>query len=509
MKNKIQKLCNRKRLRTKEEQNNTSVKIIKNKPGNSPKDFYTSITLSDEDSTDQEKAKLPKQKISEIIYTEVKFNNRQKSKQKIKQKTIKKSRKKSNQLANSEERYVSEENILDFNNSFYFEESNELSKSKKENNDNNEFYPYKIGEIIKKNYEITEFIADGTFGRVLKCIDIENGKIRAIKIIVPTAIDSGIMEAEILYNIKKNDKENISHCIQIYDSFPIKKNNQNYFAIVYEYLGLSVFDFMKKNNYNGYSISQIQQIAKQMLETLKFLHSINYIHTDIKPENIVFINSNFEYIYDESKFPINVKTKIEKEENIYNNKLQYIYHNIKDTKIKTIDFGATLEFQELQNSVGLINTRQYRAPEVIFDMNNSDEKTDIWGTACVLYELYTGEYLFDSENDDEEHLCLIEKVCGHFPDKFIKNGRNKDILHLFFECNIHDKDYNINVKKCKNYEDVRYKIEKQLKLDEAIHWKHKLFIDFLKYLLVIDPYYRPSAAKALNHDFFQFNFDDY
>ena len=511
MKSKIKKMCHRKRGRPKKENNIKTGNIVQNESNCSQQEFFTSIILSDEDSTDQEKAKayLSFLQIPEKIKSE-KSITKQDSKNKVKgcSKTVIKSREKSNQLTNSEERYNNDTKIFSFNNSFCYGDPYNFSKSKLENSDKNEFYQYKIGEIIKKKYEIKEFIADGTFGRVLKCINIENEEVCAIKINVPHAVESGIMEAEILYNIKKKDTDNISHCIKIFDSFHLKKNDKNYFAIVYEYLGLSIFDFMKKNHYIGYSMSQIQRIAKQVFEALKFLHSLNYIHTDIKPENIVFINSDYKNIDEKSSFPINLKTKIENEEK-KNNNLPFKYHNIIDTTLKVIDFGATLELRELQNSTGLINTRQYRAPEVIFDVSNTDEKTDIWGAACVLYELYTGEYLFDCDNDDEEHLSLIEKVCGHYPDKLIKNARNENILNIFFECKIHDRDYKINIKKCKKYNNIKNKLMAQLKIDDAIYYKHKVFIDFLKYLLVIDPYYRPSAAKALNHEFFKTNFNDY
>lgn len=68
-----------------------------------------------------------------------------------------------------------------------------------------------------------------------------------------------------------------------------------------------------------------------------------------------------------------------------------------------------------------IATRQYRGPEVIVDCGY-DTSTDIWSTACLVFELVTGDYLFDphkveareeSEKPmytrDEDHLALM--VC--------------------------------------------------------------------------------------------------
>ena len=64
---------------------------------------------------------------------------------------------------------------------------------------------------------------------------------------------------------------------------------------------------------------------------------------------------------------------------------------------------------------GIINTRQYRSPEVILECGRWDNRNDIWSIACILIDLYTGELLFRTHNN-QEHLSLIEKVCGHYPD---------------------------------------------------------------------------------------------
>ena len=41
-----------------------------------------------------------------------------------------------------------------------------------------------------------------------------------------------------------------------------------------------------------------------------------------------------------------------------------------------------------------IQTRHYRAPEIILGLNYN-EKADIWSFGCLLLEMLTGEYFFD------------------------------------------------------------------------------------------------------------------
>ena len=51
--------------------------------------------------------------------------------------------------------------------------------------------------------------------------------------------------------------------------------------------------------------------------------------------------------------------------------------------------GAT---QANEHHSTVINTRQYRAPEVILRCDAWDTSSDIWSLACLIVELYTGIY---------------------------------------------------------------------------------------------------------------------
>jgi len=90
-------------------------------------------------------------------------------------------------------------------------------------------------------------------------------------------------------------------------------------------------------------------------------------------------------------------------------KHEEIYYTLKETAIKIIDFGGATRENERHSEI--INTRQYRAPEVILGCCQWNEKSDIWCLASIFSELYTGELLFPTHNN-EEHLSLIEKIAG-------------------------------------------------------------------------------------------------
>ena len=52
--------------------------------------------------------------------------------------------------------------------------------------------------------------------------------------------------------------------------------------MVFECLGPSLYDFLKGQKYHPFPIRCVRDFAKQLLETLEYLHSFQLIHTDLK-----------------------------------------------------------------------------------------------------------------------------------------------------------------------------------------------------------------------------------
>ncbi|KAF2444884.1 serine protein kinase-like protein Sky1 [Karstenula rhodostoma CBS 690.94] len=74
-----------------------------------------------------------------------------------------------------------------------------------------------------------------------------------------------------------------------------------------------------------------------------------------------------------------------------------------------------------------IQTRQYRSPEVILG-GKWGASTDVWSMAAMVFELITGDYLFDPQSGtkygkDDDHIAQIIELLGAFPKSLCMSGK--------------------------------------------------------------------------------------
>lgn len=139
-----------------------------------------------------------------------------------------------------------------------------------------------------------------------------------------------------------------------------------------------------------------------------------------------------------------------------------------------------------------IQTRQYRSLEVILGASYN-VSADIWSTACMAFELATGDYLFEPHSGenycrDEDHIAHIIELLGPIPKKIIMSGT---LSHFVFN---------------KKGELRHITGLKPWGLDEVLIQKYEWsvedatsFADFLRPMLEFDPDKRAKAGHCLEH----------
>jgi len=262
---------------------------------------------------------------------------------------------------------------------------------------------FKPGDVIQSRYKITAELGEGTFGKVVRCEDLQKNKILAIKIIknVKKYRDAAKLEINVLTKLAKYDPKGYYMCVEMYDWF----DYHGHMCIAFELLGKSVFDFLKDNNYNPYPIEQVRQIAYELCLSVNFLHDHRLTHTDLKPENILFFSSDY------------FKDYVSQEDREQGRKVRVL----KNPEIRLIDFGSTTFDHEHHSTI--VQTRHYRAPEVVMELG-WDQKCDVWSVGCIIFELAMGFMMFDTHSS-QEHLAMMERILGIIPPKMAEKSKLK------------------------------------------------------------------------------------
>ncbi|XP_050304693.1 serine/threonine-protein kinase Doa isoform X2 [Anthonomus grandis grandis] len=325
---------------------------------------------------------------------------------------------------------------------------------------------YRSGDILQDRYKVLGTLGEGTFGKVVKVKDLEMDHSMALKIIknVEKYREAAKLEINVLEKLSDKDPDSMHLCVKMLDWF----DYHGHMCIAFEMLGLSVFDFLKDNNYQPYPLEQVRHIGYQLCYSVKFLHDNKLTHTDLKPENILFVDSDFDLVY--------------------NSKKRRDVKRVKRTDVKLIDFGSATFDHEHHSTI--VSTRHYRAPEVILELGWS-QPCDVWSIGCILFELYLGITLFQT-HDNREHLAMMQRILGEIPQRMARKTKTK----YFYKGRL-DWDEKSSAGRY-----VRDNCKPLLRYKQADDPDHNYLFDLIFKMLDYDPSERITLKEALKHPFF-------
>jgi serine/threonine protein kinase len=227
-------------------------------------------------------------------------------------------------------------------------------------------------------YRLARLIRVGSTAEVWEAVEENNHKRFALKILRP-ALSKDKAEVALLkheYNVAKD--LNSPRVVKVVE---FREDSGRPYLVMELFSELNMKQALRRGPDSlGF---MLDKIVEQAAEGLYFMHTKNYIHLDIKPDNFLVSSEGQVKLID---FTIAEKKK---------GGLGKLFHSAKVAK----------------------GTRSYMAPEQI-RRKVCDERADVYAFGCVLYELCTGKppYTGDTPND-----LLNKHLSASIPSPIVHN----------------------------------------------------------------------------------------
>jgi len=219
-------------------------------------------------------------------------------------------------------------------------------------------------KAFSRNFEMQDFIAQGTFAKVFKCVERTTGQAFAVKAFQTQ--DDNFDQEQI------DNEVDIWRTLQHHNIVSLYKRFYEHSTvwIVLELVnGKTLFDEIV--NQMEYTEEESKRVVQQIIEALDYLHRRKIVHRDIKADNILLQNTGGK------------------------------------TTVKITDFGLARRLPHDSDVItcDLEGAPLYLAPETIL-ADPIGTAVDIWACGVILFLLLVGYPPF-WQNDDRKLMSMI------------------------------------------------------------------------------------------------------
>ncbi|CAA98064.2 Twitchin [Caenorhabditis elegans] len=245
-----------------------------------------------------------------------------------------------------------------------------------------QYYPQPVEikhDHVLDHYDIHEELGTGAFGVVHRVTERATGNNFAAKFVMtPHESDKETVRKEIqTMSVLRHPT-----LVNLHDAF----EDDNEMVMIYEFMsGGELFEKVA-DEHNKMSEDEAVEYMRQVCKGLCHMHENNYVHLDLKPENIMFTTK-------------------------------------RSNELKLIDFGLTAHLDPKQSVKVTTGTAEFAAPEVA-EGKPVGYYTDMWSVGVLSYILLSGLSPFGGENDDETLRNV--KSCDWNMDDSAFSGISED-----------------------------------------------------------------------------------
>ena len=274
-----------------------------------------------------------------------------------------------------------------------------------------------VPDTVDNRYKVLKVIGTGAMATVYAAEDTRLGRKVALKILRPEQAQDETFRARFKREAEAVASLNNPAIVAVYDtgsynpaqSYGVDKSapaNESTAIpyIVMEYVeGHTLRTILSRGGH--LPVSDALGYAEQLLEALRYSHSMGIIHRDIKPANIMVLNRTSEDIA-----------------------------KGQPGQIKVMDFGISRAIEEAGEALTKANvvmgSARYMSPEQVSG-KNVDVRSDLYSAACVIYEMIAGRSPFDAESNVDlaaKHLSDMPAPPSKFTPLELPAGLDAVIL---------------------------------------------------------------------------------
>lgn len=219
---------------------------------------------------------------------------------------------------------------------------------------------------FRAQYEITDVLGEGTYGKVRKARCRQNGEFRAMKQMKIGSQEDGVPSTAIreIAILKELSHDNIVRLVDVFCK-------PGELVLVFELLETDLKKHMRALN-GQLQPAQVRDFAHQLLTGIEFCHANRIIHRDLKPQNLL-INGG--------------------------------------TRLKIADFGLARAFSlPVPQYTREVITVWYRPLEILLGSKLYSVPVDLWGVGCILGEMASGMPLFPGDSEIDTAFKIFQKL---------------------------------------------------------------------------------------------------
>jgi mitogen-activated protein kinase 15 len=293
--------------------------------------------------------------------------------------------------------------------------------------------------IIRK-YEIQTQLGKGAYGIVWRAVDRRTKQVVAVKKIFDAfqnSTDAQRTFREVMF-LQSLKHDNIIKLLNVH-----RADNDKDIYLAFEFMETDLHAVIR-----AHILEDVhkQFIIYQLLRTLKYLHSAEILHRDMKPSNLL-LNS--------------------------------------DCLMKVADFGLARSILMLEKEqaakpilTDYIATRWYRAPEILLGSTKYTKGVDMWSVGCIIGELILEKPIFPGNSTINQLERIVAVVGRPSPQDLAATNSN------FAEAMLDSVGRIVP----KTFQDLCPKASPEA-------------IDLMMSLMKFNPNERMSAEQALNHPY--------